>query len=265
MKLKKILLFILPVLAGLGTARLRYVAIENAVDPGTGIPNSTGWLTAAYGVMIAVLALILVYTLFTGKRCAPDEGLQKGVIYKTLCVAAGLLFLVSGGAAFFSLAQDGASVLVLLKALFALLCGAAVVGGLKAGNGEAGGLCSLMPVFYAAYTLLTFYRSNNANPLIYSFATELFAFIFAMFCLYAAAAFRFQKPRPRMLQFSALAGIYLLVTVLCSDNLLPFFTKGHLHFDVADLLTMGAFLLLLGAHLWVMEPRRGAREAKAEK
>lgn len=261
MKLKKILLYILPILAGLGTARLRYIAIENAVDPGTGIPSSSGWLIAAYGVMTAVLAAILAYTWLTGKRCAPDEALQRGTANKALCVAAGLLFLVSGGAAFFTLAQDGASFLVLLKAIFAIACGGAVVAGLKAGDGEAAGLCSLLPVFYSAYTLLTFYRNNNANPLIYSFATELFAYIFVMFCLYAASAYRFQKPRPRLLQFSALAGIYLLVTVLCSDNLLPFFTKGHLHFDVADLLSMGAFLLLLAAHLWVLAPAHGQREA----
>ena len=58
-----------------------------------------------------------------------------------------------------------------------------------------------------------------------------------------------------------MAGIYLLVTVLCSDNLLPFFTKGHLHFDAADLLTMGGFLVLLCAHLFVLEPLpRGVRQ-----
>ena len=119
---------------------------------------------------------------------------------------------------------------------------------------ETAGTLLLIPVFYSAYTLLVFYRNNNANPLIYSFATELFAFLAVMFAMYATAAFHFGKRRPRLLRFASMAGIYLLVTVLCSDNLLPFFTKGHLHFDTADLLTMGGFLVLLCAHLFVLGP-----------
>ena len=65
-----------------------------------------------------------------------------------------------------------------------------------------------------AFSLLVFYRDNNANPLVYSFATELFAYIAVMFTLYGAAAFFFGKDRPRLVFFASLSSIYLLVTCL---------------------------------------------------
>ena len=105
-----------------------------------------------------------------------------------------------------------------------------------------------------------FYRDNNANPLVYSFATELFAYIAVMFTLYGAAAFFFGKDRPRLVFFASLSSIYLLVTVLCSDNLLPAFTQGHIHFTVGDLLSLGAFLLLSGAWLLALRlPKLGEK------
>ena len=72
MKPQKLLCYLFPVAAGLGTAWLRYTAIDRAVDPGTGIPSSTGWLTAAYGVIAGVLVLLLLYTFLMGKRQGPS-------------------------------------------------------------------------------------------------------------------------------------------------------------------------------------------------
>ena len=262
MKPQKLLCYLFPVAAGLGTAWLRYTAIDRAVDPGTGIPSSTGWLTAAYGVIAGVLVLLLLYTFLMGKRQGPSPALLGSPVYRVLYVVAGLLFLASAAFAFFSLADTDASALSLVEAIFAIACGLCVLFRLKVQpTSETAGTLLLIPVFYSAYTLLVFYRNNNANPLIYSFATELFAFLAVMFAMYATAAFHFGKRRPRLLRFASMAGIYLLVTVLCSDNLLPFFTKGHLHFDTADLLTMGGFLGLLGAHLFVLVPLpRGVRQ-----
>ena len=246
--------------AGLGTARLRYVAIQRAVDPGTGIPHSEAWLNISFGVMGAFLALLLVVTLLTGRHQAPSESVRKNTLCKTINVVAGLLFVLAAGASFFSLSQEGASLINLAGALLALLCGVLVVLGAKEQeNWNMAGLCRLAPVFYAAFVLLIFYRKNNANPLIYSFAAELFAFIAVLFACYGAAAFHFGKKRPKLLRFSSMASIYLLVTVLCSDNLLPFFTKGHMHFSPADLITMGAFLALSIGFYITLGPATGEK------
>ena len=150
----------------------------------------------------------------------------------------------------------------MVKALAAILCGGGLLAGLlaKSKEGEGAKVCLLLPVFYSAFSLLVFYRNNNANPLVYSFATELFAYIAVMFTLYGAAAFFFGKDRPRLVFFASLSSIYLLVTVLCSDNLLPAFTQGHIHFTVGDLLSLGAFLLLSGAWLLALRlPKLGEK------
>ena len=92
MKPQKLLCYLFPVAAGLGTAWLRYTAIDRAVDPGTGIPSSTGWLTAAYGVIAGVLVLLLLYTFLMGKRQGPSPALLGSPVYRVLYVVAGLLF-----------------------------------------------------------------------------------------------------------------------------------------------------------------------------
>lgn len=262
MNTKKFLTYLLPAAGGLAAARLRYVAVQKAVDPGTGIPISPVWIQASYWAIAAAIGAILVYSLLCGKRQVKNPQLAQSMPCKVLTAAASLLFIAAGGAAFFSLAQQGSSVMTLVQAVLAVVCGGAVFAGFQAAQKpEAAGALSLAPVFYAAFVLLSFYRANNANPLIYSFATELFAYIAVMFAFYGAAAVYFGKSRPRLQLFCCLTGVFLLVTVLCSDNLLPFFTKGHLHLSMADLFSMAAFLALLCAQLWPMEPAKGAREA----
>lgn len=262
MNLKKILTYLLPVAGGLAAARLRYVAVQTAVDPGTGIPISPVWIKASYWVIAALAAAALLYSLVFGKKQVKNLQLAQSMPCKILTASASLLFLAAGGAAFFSLAQQGSSVMTLVQAVLALVCGGAVFAGFRADQKpEAAGVLALAPVFYAAFVLLSFYRANNANPLIYSFATELFTYVAVMFAFYAAAAGYFGKSRPRLQLFCCLTGVFLLVTVLCSDNLLPFFTKGHLHLSMADLFSMAAFLALLCAQLWPLETEKGAREA----
>lgn len=258
---KKILTYLLPAAGGLAAARLRYVAVQTAVDPGTGIPISPVWIKASYLAIAAVIAAALVYSLVCGKKQVKNPELARSMPCKAMTAVASLLFIAAGGAAFFSLAQQGSSVMTLIQAVLALACGGAVFARFQADpKGETAGVLALIPVFYVAFVLLSFYRANNANPLIYSFATELFTYVAVMFALYAAAAVYFGKSRPGLQLFCCLAGIFLLVTVLCSDNLLPFFTKGHLHLSMADLLSMAGFLSLLCAQLWPLETEKGARE-----
>lgn len=262
MNKRKLLTYLLPLAGGIVAAGLRYTAVQRAVDPGTGIPVSPGWIGASYAAMAAVAALALVYSLLWGKKQTKNLELAQSLPCKVLIAAASLLFILAGGAAFFSLAAQGSSAMTIAQAVLALACGGAVFAGFKtADKSEAAGPLALAPVFYSAFQLLSFYRANNANPLIYSFAAELFAYIAVMFAFYAAAAVHFGKPRPRLQLFCCLTGLFLLTAVLLSDNLLPFFTKGYIHLSTADLPSMAAFLALLCAQLWPLAPVKGSHEA----
>ena len=256
MNKKKLLTYLLPLAGGAAAAGLRYAAVQRAVDPGTGIPVSPGWIGASYAAMAAAGALALIYRLLQGKKQAKNPRSARSLPVKGLTAAASLLLVLAAGAAFFSLAGQGSSPMTMAQAALSLACGAAVFAAFKAegSQSEAVGLLTLAPVFYSAFQLLSFYRANNANPLIYSFAAELFAYIAVMFAFYAASAVHFGKPRPRLQLFCCLTGLFLLTAVLLSDNLLPFFTKGYVHLSTADLLSMAAFLALLCAQLWPLEP-----------
>ena len=254
MKIKKLLLFLPPVIAGLITAFFRYQMVEKTVDPQTGIASSHSWIYGIYFFAALMALLFLAASVLLGKGGKVEIRGPGAMGYR--------LLVLSGGAYFFSLAGENAGALTLVKALAAILCGGGLLAGLlaKSKEGEGAKVCLLLPVFYSAFSLLVFYRDNNANPLVYSFATELFAYIAVMFTLYGAAAFFFGKDRPRLVFFTSLSSIYLLVTVLCSDNLLPAFTQGHIHFTVGDLLSLGAFLLLSGAWLLALRlPKLGEK------
>ncbi len=262
MKIKKLLLFLPPVIAGLITAFFRYQMVEKSVDPQTGIASSHSWIYGIYFFAALMALLFLAASVLLGKGGKVEIKGPGAMGYRLLGAGAALLFALSGGAYFFSLAGENAGALTLVKALAAILCGGGLLAGLlaKSKEGEGAKVCLLLPVFYSAFSLLVFYRDNNANPLVYSFATELFAYIAVMFTLYGAAAFFFGKDRPRLVFFASLSSIYLLVTVLCSDNLLPAFTQGHIHFTVGDLLSLGAFLLLSGAWLLALRlPKLGEK------
>lgn len=262
MKIKKLLLFLPPVIAGLITAFFRYQMVEKTVDPQTGIASSHSWIYGIYFFAALMALLFLAASVLLGKGGKVEIKGPGAMGYRLLGAGAALLFVLSGGAYFFSLSGENAGALTLVKALAAILCGGGLLAGLLAKNkeGEGAKVCLLLPVFYSAFSLLVFYRDNNANPLVYSFATELFAYIAVMFTLYGAAAFFFGKSRPRLVLFASLSSIYLLVTVLCSDNLLPAFTQGHIHFTVGDLLSLGAFLLLSGAWLLALRlPKLGEK------
>ena len=251
MKIKKLFLFLAPLGAGLATAFFRYQMVERAVDPQTGIATSRGWVYGMGAVLLVTELLLLAAGLFWGREGRLQEkGPGRGG--RLLGTGAALLFLLSGGAYFFSLAGEGAGALTVVRAMGALLCGGSLLAWLPAKNKAAEGarVCMLLPVFYSAFALLAFYRDNNANPLVYSFAAELFAYIAVMFTLYGAAGFSFGKAKPRLTLFAGLSSLYLLPAVLCSDSLLPAFTRGHIHFTAGDLLSLGGFFLLCAARLW---------------
>ena len=161
MNKRKLLTYLLPLAGGIAAAGLRYTAVQRAVDPGTGIPVSPGWIGASYAAMAAVAALALVYSLLWGKKQTKNLELAQSLPCKVLIAAASLLFILAGGAAFFSLAAQGSSAMTIAQAVLALACGGAVFAGFKtADKSEVAGPLALAPVFYSAFQLLSFYTDR---------------------------------------------------------------------------------------------------------
>lgn len=242
--MKKILPLLGLIAAGIATAFLRFNAAGNNINTDTGIIENTAALYSLFGVMIGAVAVLLVVILIKRRTLAIDFEQKGSTLYKTASVVGAMLFIAAGGAAFFAVSAEGASVITIITAIFSLVCGVCLFFEVKTRNNpEISALLSVVPIFFAAFQLLMFYRGNNSNPLIYSFATELFALIFAMFALYSISGCSFGKNRPALVAFSSAGAVYLLTTVLLSDNFLPELTRGHLHFSLSEILILAAFLL----------------------
>ena len=123
MKIKKLFLFLPPLAAGLITAFFRYQMVEKTVDPQTGIASSHSWLYGIYIFAALVEILFVAAGVFLGKEGKVGIKGPRAMGYRLLGVGAALLFALSGGAYFFSLAGENAGALTLVKALAALLCG----------------------------------------------------------------------------------------------------------------------------------------------
>lgn len=240
-----------PAVAGVLTAAVRIRAVKQGVDPNTGILTGSHTLMNLSFGLIAGFCLLWFLISFARRRVkaccfAPLDT----TAYKMLLVLSAFSLMLSGAFFFFEFSQSTASLLTLVQALFSILCGVCVLMSFRCRTSpQVYSFCRLVPVFHSAFSLLLFYRGNNANPLTYSFAAELFAYLCCMFSFYSVAAFLFSKPRPRLFLFSSLSALYFLITILLSDNLLPGFTYGHLHFTVADILLLVGYLLLILAHL----------------
>lgn len=241
--MKKIFPLLGLVVAGIATAILRFNATSKNINIDTGIIENSLALNTLFAVMIGVVAVILIGCLIKRRAFSIDHAQKDTIQYKAASVIGAMLFIAAGGAAFFAISGEGASLITIVTAAFALLCGICIIFEVKMRkNAEVSAFLSIAPIFFAAFELLMFYRGNNSNPLIYSFATELFALMFAMFALYSISGCSFGKNRPTLVAFSSAGAVYLLTAVLLSDNFLPALTRGHLHFSLAEILILAAFL-----------------------
>lgn len=241
--MKKLILIMSPFIAGIAAAILRYTTITNAVNAETGVPTNSAALSILFGAVIAILAVFLALSIIKFKKCEICDIQKDTMPYKFCAVSAALLFVASAIFSFFDIANSAFSVISLIIAIFAFLCGVCLLGGLKFRRSrDSAAFFSIIPIFFSAFTLLMFYRGNNSNPLVYSFSLELFALLFSMFSFYCSAAVFFGKKHPRRIVFASLSSIFLITTVLLSDSFLPQLTRGHVTFAISDILVLCAFL-----------------------
>ena len=98
MKIKKLLLFLPPVIAGLITAFFRYQMVEKTVDPQTGIASSHSWIYGIYFFAALMALLFLAASVLLGKGGKVEIKGPGAMGYRRLGAGAALLFVLSGGA-----------------------------------------------------------------------------------------------------------------------------------------------------------------------
>lgn len=199
------------------------------------------FLVALAAALVVALSAIGVENL----RCKLQ--LKPAVMDKAgfaLLAGAGFLFLLS--ACFTFLQHDLGSVLKLVSAAFAAACGAVTLMRLPLrDSGETAAVYSLVPIFYLSFYLLIFYRSNGDNPSLFRFGYEIAVILVVLLGIYAAAAGRFEKARPRFRTICCGLGLLMIAQELCYLLLDPGQVLSIPGFSPATATTLTAFALLL--------------------
>jgi len=148
----------------------------------------------------AVVLLLAARRLYTLRNALSLKPLETDKFAFALLTLSGLLF-IGAGALFFLLRGTTATSSILLCA-FSVFSGLVTLARLSLRDrGQVAAVYSLVPVFFLNLYVLLLYRSNGGNPYLSVFGCELAVVMLALLGLYAAAAGRFEKARPRLLGF----------------------------------------------------------------
>ncbi len=234
--------------AGLGLYRSSLIA--KCTDPATGrlFLQSAGTFTPFFAA--AGVCVLLFFALsFPARRIPLHAGLRPaGTGAKTARVAAAFLLFA---AAALLLTQAGAfTALSILKSLFLLSCGGAVLVSVKARSVQEKAMCSLFPLFFTSIYLLSFYRDSARNPLTYTFAFEILSVIALLLALYLSACLWFGKKRPGPLLFFAMAATFGTVAVSAGTLLDRAFFRLYLPVGPADAVMACALVLWVWLELF---------------
>ena len=148
----------------------------------------------------AVVLLMAARKLHTIRVALSLKPLEADKFAFALLTLSGLLFIGTG--ALFFLLRDGAATSAILLCVFSVFAGLVTLARLSLRDrGQAAAIYALVPVFLLSLYVLLLYRSNGGNPYLSVFGCELAIVMLALLGLYAAAAGRFEKARPRLLGF----------------------------------------------------------------
>lgn len=195
-------------------------------------------LAAAIVLVLAALGTEKTRKKLQLKAAEPDK------IAFALITASGFLFLLS--AVFFLLQQDLSMPLRMITAAFCGFSGIASLLRLPLRDrGKTAAVYALVPIFALSFYLLLFYRSNGDNPYLSAFGYEMSVLLVTLLSLYAAAAGRFEKPRPRFRVAMCSIGLCLLTQEGCAALLMPHQIFNIPGFSIATVVLLMASGLLL--------------------
>lgn len=227
-----IMQLVLVVLCGLVLAGHRFLAAAT----GTGL-----FLVALAAALVVAMCALGVEGLRYKLQLKPAEMDKAGF---AMLAGAGFLFLLSAGFTF--LQHDLSMPLKLVSVVFSAACGALALMRLPLrDSGQTATVYSLVPIFYLSFYLLIFYRSNGDNPNLFQFGYETAVILVTLLGVYAAAAGRFEKARPRFRAVCCSLGLLMIVQELAFLVLTPRQVLSIPGFSPATAVMLAAFALLL--------------------
>ena len=235
-------------LFGLSGGLIRTFELRFAYDSFTGLAPANHILTVALYLVTA--AAVVVCLALSMRGTVDDSSRNLNGARLPLIVAAFILGCACAVDFANMLRYDEFSVIEIIMAALGILTAFIMVLMAATITSKAThGLYATVAVFWLCAWLLILFADNAGNPVFGQFWYEFMAVIFSAFAFYIFAGIHFNKPRPRMLTFTAGVAVFFLMTALVGPVLAQLLYKNEAFLDGV---TSTGQLRLLFALIYIM-------------
>ncbi len=211
--------------AGIFGAFLRWLENINAFEPDTGLmlpfARTTALLTA---FLLAAAAAFAVLSVVWTKRFACEKtlaGLQTRTLFPDLlCKLCGVVLIVLGVVLMFAAPEQRYPSIERFFSSFCIFCGVSLMFIMARPGGAAymGRGTSLIPVLFSCVWLVSCYKNNAENPVVWSYLVELLTVAATIMAWYELAAYHYSRAKPAAALFFVQAAAFMNLTTLADER-----------------------------------------------
>ena len=221
---------------------LRWLQGMNIYDEETGLANRTAGVNFALIALCLFTVLMLVFWVWRLRRYKASLSYRAldgksfvapvlAILCTVIMVAAGLLMLLHAG-------EYSSPGLRRVLGLFTVLSGfgpaVLVIDAAKDHKEFLRRLFSVLLVLHACLFLVTVYKENASNPVVWSFCMEILALCASVMAFYYLAGYQYEEPKPWSCLLTVFLGLFFCAVCVIDDH------------STADMLLYAALALYQG-------------------
>lgn len=218
-------------------------------DEGLADKSVLNLIVAAYIIAMAVVFIRMVDRLRNGRYFVPDEFsaalANPGKLFTGFRIFAGVLMAVGGVLLFATCETAREASFLRAVALLAMLTGITFPFVLGAANSDFFSihmvcLCSVFPVILCAVWLITSYKTNDINSVLWAYSIEIIAISVNMIAFFRMMGFAFSAPNwPRAMFFAMMS---------CGVSILALADERNMGLQII----FAATALMMLIYVWIM-------------
>lgn len=207
---------------------VRWLQIAAGTDD-NGLFNKTVW---NYLVPVLIIISFCIFYGMTRKlkkdRYYLDEEISSalsnsGKLFKAIRIIIGAVMIAGAGLLFATCETDREATLLRILSILGILTGASfiwITGEYNKSKPNIDMMCvaSVAPILLFALWLITAYKANDINSIVWAYAIEILACCFAMFAFFRVAGFSFGSVDFKKVLNATMCGTYMLILALADTR-----------------------------------------------
>lgn len=208
---------------------VRWMQDQLAFDD-LGLPEASSWhfIVIAYSLVVAFVFLRFVDTMRNSNRLYLSEDFHKALANpgKPFIIArwsAGALMIIGSIVLFATTETDKSADFLRILSILGALSGLCYPLFMTAANDEGRrppllGIYAIVPIGFFCMWLITTYKMNSINPVMWSYAIEMAAVIASIIAFFRVAGFVFDTPSPWRSLYFAMLDVFFCIMALADKR-----------------------------------------------